>query len=114
MDRKVKTHLFDILTCIEELELFFEGQEVSLETLLKDIKTIRAVERELEIIGEATKKIIKLEPGIKITNTEKIIAFRNIIAHEYGSLIYDLIVNTINYHLPFLKQEVKFLLDQQD
>lgn len=110
MDRKIKTYLFDILTCIEEVQQFFEGQEVSLDSLLRDKKTIRAVERELEIIGEATKKLINLAPSIPISDTKKIIGARNFIAHEYGSITYETIVKVINENLPILKQEVKKLL----
>lgn len=113
MDRKVKTYLFDILCCIEEIELFFGGEEVTLDMLLKDIKTVRAVERELEIIGEATKKLIKLVPEISISDSRKIIGARNFIAHEYGAVSYDVILKIINYNFPILKEEVKKLLEEK-
>lgn len=113
MDRKIKTYLFDILSCIEEIELFFEGEEVTLDTLLRDIKTVRAVERELEIIGEATKKLIKLSPEISISHSRKIIGARNFIAHEYGAISYDVIVKVINHNFPILKEEVKKLLEEK-
>lgn len=113
MDRKIKTYLFDILTCIEEVEQFFEGNEVTLESLLKDKKTIRAVERELEIIGEAIKKLVKISPSIAISETRKIISARNFIAHEYGAITYDILVKVINENFPILKQEVKNLLEEK-
>jgi uncharacterized protein with HEPN domain len=113
MDRKIKTYLFDILTCIEEVEHFFEGEEVTLESLLRDKKTIRAVERELEIIGEATKKALKLDPLIPISDTRKIISARNFIAHEYGAITYDTIVKVIKENFPILKIEVKKLLEEK-
>ena len=50
MDRRIKSYLFDIITCIEEIHVFFEGQEINLDSLLGDRKTLRAVERNLEII----------------------------------------------------------------
>lgn len=113
MDRKIKTYLFDILTCIEEVEQFFEGKVVTLESLLEDIKTIRAVERELEIIGEATKKLIKISPSIAISDTRKIISARNYIAHEYGAITYETVVKVINENFQVLKKEVKKLLEEK-
>ena len=50
----------------------------------------------------------------RISDPFEIIGARNYIAHEYGSLIYDLIVKVINHHLPILKEEVKILLEQKD
>ena len=46
----------------------------------------RAIERDLEIIGEAVKKILETEPSIKITAAKKIIGLRNIISHAYDSV----------------------------
>jgi uncharacterized protein with HEPN domain len=51
-----------------------------------DILLQRAVERDLEIIGEAIRKIIEIEPDIKITSAKNIIGMRNIIAHAYDSV----------------------------
>ena len=113
MDRKIKTYLFDILTCIEEVEHFFEGNKVNLESLLSDKKTIRAVERELEIIGKAMKKLLKIAPSIPISDTRKIISARNFIAHEYGAIAYDTIVKVINENFPILKEEVIKLLEEK-
>jgi uncharacterized protein with HEPN domain len=54
MDREIKTWLFDILKASEEIEQFLpEGKRV-FEEYKNDLKTKRAVERNLEIIGEAT------------------------------------------------------------
>jgi uncharacterized protein with HEPN domain len=106
MDRKIKSYLFDILTCTEEIEEFFEGSEITLETLLTNRKTLRAEERDLEIIGEATKRLLKSSPEISISYAKEIIGARNFIAHEYGSISYEIIKN----HLPVLKNEVKALL----
>jgi len=44
-----------------------------------DIILQRTVERDLEIIGEAVRKIIELKPAIEISSAKKIIGLRNII-----------------------------------
>jgi uncharacterized protein with HEPN domain len=113
MSRKIKKYLFDILICIEEIEIFFEGKEMTIENLTHDRKTLRAAERNLEIIGEATKSIIKLRSDIAISETKEIIGTRNYLAHENDFVSYILIAKTITDHLPILKEEVKKLLEEQ-
>ena len=55
MKRDFKDYIQDILSSLEEVEEFTEG--LDFEDFLKDRKTINAVIRCLEIIGEAAKKI---------------------------------------------------------
>ena len=53
MDNDVKTWLFDILTAINEIESYYIGVPKMFETFKNDIRTKRAIERNIEIIGEA-------------------------------------------------------------
>jgi uncharacterized protein with HEPN domain len=70
----------------------------------------RAVERNLEIIGEAVNRVLKSEPNIKITNARRIVQTRNQIIHQYefvsDEVIWDIIIN----HLPLLKKEIQALI----
>lgn len=75
-----------------------------------DIKTKRAIERNLEIIGEAVNRIIKKDKSIIINNAGKIIGTRNRISHGYDAISDDLIWSIVINHLPKLKEEVKNLL----
>ncbi len=59
MDKKINTWLFDFLNSIEEIESFFENKPLNFLEFQKDIKTKRAVERNIEIIGEAINRILK-------------------------------------------------------
>ena len=72
-----------------------------------------AVERNLEIIGEATNKILLLNPEITISNARRIVDTRNKIIHGYDEIedvnIWVIIIN----HLPLLKDEVNELLNQK-
>jgi uncharacterized protein with HEPN domain len=43
----------------------------------------------------------------------QIIATRNFITHEYGTIFYENVVEILVNHLPILKQEVKELLSQE-
>ncbi len=111
MDDKIKTWLFDINTAIEEIESFFEGGHRLFENYREDTKTKRAVERNLEIIGEAVKRILEKDNTIKLTNARKIVDARNRIIHGYDTISDDVIWGIIINHLPKLKIEVEALLN---
>ncbi len=68
MDNEIKSLLFDILSAINEIDSFFNEGERIFNDYIKDIKTKRAVERNLEIIGEAMKRILEKDSELKLTN----------------------------------------------
>ena len=109
MDIKIKSWLFDILKAVEEIESFFPEQKIFVD-YQKDIRTKRAVERNLEIIGEAMNRILKEDISVEITSSRKIVGVRNRIIHGYDSVSDDVIWGIIIKHLPVLKTEVEALL----
>jgi len=76
MEDRVKIWLFHIRRALEERNSFLPEKKVFLE-FKKDIKTKRAFERNMEIIGEAVSRIVGVDPSIEISNPRKIIATRN-------------------------------------
>jgi len=76
----------------------------------KDLKTRKAVERNIEIIGEAMKKIMEVEPDILISDSRKIVDTRNRIIHGYDSVSADVIWLVVTRYMPTLEKEVKELL----
>ena len=76
-----------------------------------DIKTKRAVERDIEIIGEAINRILKQDPNISIDNARNIVGTRNKIIHSYDNISDELIWSIIIVHLPLLKEEVKRIIE---
>ena len=70
----------------------------------------RAVEREIEIIGEAMNQVLKIDPDIRISSARKIISMRNRVIHGYDDVDDELVWGTIQRHLPILKNEVQELL----
>jgi uncharacterized protein with HEPN domain len=111
MDNEIKTYLYDINAAILEIENFFEEGEKIFENYKKDIKTKRAIERNLEIIGEAVNRILNKDKTIKLTNARKIIDTRNRIIHGYDTISDEIIWGIVINHLPKLKNEVRKLLD---
>ena len=73
MDNFTKKHLQDILNAIDDIETFFEGQPKLFEEFCRDIRLQRAIERCIEIIGEAMNRILKENKDIAITNARKIV-----------------------------------------
>jgi len=64
----------------------------------------------LEIIGEATKRILEINPNINISNSRKIVGARNRIIHGYDDIdnteIWSIVINS----LPVLKKEIDALI----
>ena len=109
MDDYIYAWLFDIKTSIEEIESYFPNGKV-FQQYQGDLKTKRAVERNIEIIGEAKSRILKNEPKIKISNSRKIVDARNKIIHGYDEISNDVIWGIVVNNLPVLKNEVESLL----
>lgn len=72
-----------------------------------DIILQRAVERVLEIIGEAIRKIMEVEPTIQITSSKNIIGLRNIISHAYDSVEPEILWGIIQKNIPVLAEEIR-------
>lgn len=84
----------------------YPDREISL-NLKKDTKTKRAVERNIEIIGEALSRIVRIVPDVKISDSRKIIDTRNRIIHGYDSVSDDVIWLIVIRFLPILEKEIK-------
>ena len=111
MDDLMKKHLQDILTAITEIESFFGNNPKLFDDFCGNLCLRRAVERNIEIIGEAMNRILKTDRSIAITNARKIVDARNYIIHGYDSLSADILWSIVINHLPKLKREVSTLLD---
>lgn len=70
-----------------------------------------AVERNIEIIGEAMNRILKIDKDIAITNSRKIVDARNYIRHGYDNFSVDVLWSMVINHLPKLRNEVISLLN---
>ena len=110
--------LFDIKACLMDIEQSileindFMPVERNYFEFQNDLKTRKAVERNIEIIGEAMDRILKTDPDFKITDSRKIVDTRNRIIHGYDSVSSDVIWLIVNRYLPILEIEVKALLKQ--
>lgn len=104
MDKEIQVWLFDILNSILEIESFVDFEETNFQDYSSDVKTKRAVERNLEIIGEAVNRISKKDENLEITDKRKIISVRNRIIHGYDQVSDELIWSIITQYLPVFRK----------
>ena len=106
MQDELRVWLEDIEKAISEINDFLPDPR-SFPEFEKDLKSKRAVERNIEIIGEAMSRILKLAPDISISDSRKIVDTRNRIIHGYDSVSDDVIWLIAIKYLPILDQEIK-------
>lgn len=110
MQRALNTYIEDIVTAINKIEKYIFG--MTKEDLLSDELIQDAVVRNLEVIGEAVKKI----PEDVCSNYEyipwrKISGLRDILIHEYFGINMNIIWDVIENKLPQLKAVMDKLYD---
>lgn len=111
MEDEIKTWLSDIRQAIAEINDFLPDKKNFFQ-FQNDLKTKRAIERNVEIIGEAANRIFKKQPEIEITDIKKIIITRNRIIHGYDSVSDDIIWAIVVKHLSKLEAEINNLLNK--
>ncbi|WP_309387632.1 HepT-like ribonuclease domain-containing protein [Cerasicoccus frondis] len=99
----------DILTALADLEQFTRGQIYDNFTENRLLQA--AVEREIEIIGEALVRIRNLDQVLfeTIPDGHRIIGMRNIIAHGYDSIDTAIVWHAATTHAPQLKPAIQAL-----
>lgn len=86
MDIDVKTWLYDILNAFNEIESYFIDIPKDFSVYQNDLKTKRAVERNIEIIGEAMNRILDQNQSLQLSNSRKIVDTRSRIIHGYDTV----------------------------
>lgn len=109
MKREVKKCLFDIKVSIDSIFEYLGGNRDFFE-YQKNKLLRRGVEREIEIIGEAMSRILKIDPNFNITNARQIVDTRNWVIHGYDKVDDVVVWGIISNHLPNLKKEIEDLL----
>lgn len=108
-DEADQAFLWDMLEAARSIQMLVGG--LTFEGFQADRRTYRAVERELEIMGEAARGVSNplraAHPEIPWVG---IIGQRNVLAHEYGRIRYDLLWETVARGLPALIDQLQPLL----
>lgn len=102
---------------LEDIEYYADAAvrfigRYTLEQYLADEKTRAAVERVLEICGEAMNGLYKVAPSIaeKIPHARDVIGFRNILAHGYAEIDHNKVYDIAARHAPDLLAAVRIAL----
>lgn len=112
MDIKIKSCLLDIQNAIEEIFEFL-GDNKDFFSYQEDKKTKKAIERNLEIIGEAVNRILKTDSSFPLKDAKHIVETRNRIIHGYDNISDEVIWTIIIRELPKLKEQVDELLKEK-
>ena len=110
MRRNPAKFIFDMLDSCKFLLELTRGETVA---RYKSDRAFRgAVERELQIIGEAMMQLKSLDPqlAVRFTEHEQIIGFRHVLVHGYFDLNADLVWAVIADKLPILRSELELAL----
>ena len=109
--REVELFIFDVYIAIVKIE-YVSNEFTNIQDLLHDFKSWDTVIREFEIIGEASKHLIRddlLEQKFQV-----VVDFRNLIIHEYFGIEPEEVDNIIKRDLKFFKAEIEGLIGTID
>lgn len=105
-ERPVNYIIQDMLDAIDGIEEFING--ISEDVFLTDRKTQAAVERYLEILGEAANKLSDdFRLKYDYMQWHRIISLRNRIIHAYFNVDKRIVWNIITNFIPPLKHDLK-------
>lgn len=110
MELEVKAWLFDVLQAIQDIDTCI-APGTTYSSFERDRRTQLAVERSIEKIGEAMRRILDRDHAIAITNAWRIVQARNKIIHQYDAVNITIIWLICERDIPVLRTEVEALLN---
>ena len=112
MRLEARKYLYDIQHAAALLNEFTDGKTFA--DYKRDAMLRAAVERQFEIIGEAMAQWVKVDKTVatRISNYQRIIAFRNVLIHDYAGVDAKLVWGVLEADLPILIGEIDALLEE--
>lgn len=102
-------YLWDMLDAARNVRKLMRG--LTYAALMKDFRTRLALERSMEIIGEAARRVSEnLRREREEIPWKGIIGLRNIIAHEYGELDHNRLYTVARKDVPELIRSLEKML----
>lgn len=109
--RDYRDYLQDIVDSIDDIETF--AKNMTYENFSKDKKTINAVVRSIEIIGEATKKLpTSFRNKYPSIPWGKMAGMRDKLIHEYFGIDLEILWNVIKKDIPSVKPVIKQIFNE--
>lgn len=114
MELETKKLIYDISQAIELICKFANG--VAFADYRADSMLRSAVERQFEIVGEALNRLKRVNPEMttRITEHQRIIHFRNVLAHGYDIVSDGIVWDIVQNKLPLLRQEIEKIRQELD
>jgi len=111
MPRDSRVYLDNILEATRKITVYTGS--LSKAAFLEDEKTLDAVVRNLEVIGEAVKKLPEnLRAKHSAVEWKKIAGLRDILIHEYFGLDAEIVWDIVQNKVPALDREVRTMLSE--
>jgi len=112
--RNHRLYLKDIFEAMNAAQTFIEGMDF--DAFATDDKTVSAVVRKLEIIGEATKNVPEdIRQQYPQVPWRNMAGMRDRIIHRYFAVNYTIVWDTVKDHLPPLQSIIgQILKDMED
>ena len=106
-------YIWDIYDSCKELMEFIN--KIDYENYTRNKMLRYAVERKLEIIGEASNRINKeFQQQYPNIFWQKMIGLRNILIHEYGEIRHEIIYSIVTNNIPVLFEQTKLILKEHN
>ncbi len=105
-------YLEDIVLAMDRIQEYITG--LDFQNFKWDYKTVDAVIRNFEVIGEASKNLsVSIKNKYLNVPWEEMYRLRNRISHEYFGIDYEIIWDIITRHLPKNHKDIKVILDSE-
>ena len=110
--REVRAHLLDIQESIDNIDFFLK--EVEFEAYRADLRTKSAVERQMQIISEASVRLRDGENLCPEIDWKGLRGMGNVLRHGYHKVEDRIVWDTVKLDLPLLKVCVDRLLSREE
>lgn len=110
MDENILKYLEDVRLACEDVDQFLANYPNRFDVFSNDKLMIRAVERSVEIMGEAINRILKKESDFNLPNARAIVQTRNRVIHSYEKVETEFLWGLVKRNIPELKKDVERIL----
>ena len=111
--RDVRLYLHDILESINKIEEWTRGLKYA--DFVRDSRTVDAVIRNLEVIGEASKFVPDdLRTRFDQVPWRRVVGFRNIAIHQYADIDWNTVWTIATQRLPEIKPVIAQMLREAE
>ncbi len=111
IDRNIELFVFDIFVAIHKIKKVSSGFD-KVQDLLHDFTSWDSVIREFEIIGEASKYLLR--DSLLSKHYQEVVDFRNQITHEYFGIDQNIVWTIIYTDLPSFEQAIMELISSME